>query len=126
MGRIVSGGSVVHDQLDIVNSGGVRVQNVALANLSLILFVNGAVLPWSLVDGDSVPDSSIISDSIYFHQIQAGYYEIRFLPDRVGFWRIVVLVPSLNLEIIREYDVLAAGALKPGGSSGLIASFTKP
>ncbi len=100
---------------------------MVVANLSFEQFVNSSSLAWTLADGSVVADSSISSGTMYFHEISgsAGFYSVRFLPDRVGFWRLIFRNASIGIEIIKEFDVVAAGSLKPSSSSGLVASFVQ-
>jgi hypothetical protein len=98
-----------------------------VANFIFTQFVNGALLPWTLADGSSVPDASISSGTVYLHEISGspGFYSLRFLPDRIGFWKLILKNGGLGIEVVKDYDVLASGSLKPGSSSGLVASFVK-
>lgn len=129
MGRLVAAGAVIHDQLDFfqpLNSIN-RLTGIVVTNLSFDQFVNGSELAWSLADGSAIADSSISSGTTYFHEISGnpGFYSVRFLPDRVGFWRLIFRNASIGVEIIKEYDMVAAGSLKPASSSGLVASFVQ-
>lgn len=129
MSRLVSAGAIIYDQPDIYSPVGTinRPTGLVVANFAFTQLVNGASLPWPLADGSAVPDSSISSGSAYFNEIPGtpGFYSVRFLPDRVGFWKLILTNAGLGIDVVLEYDVLASGALKPGASSGLIASFTK-
>lgn len=128
MSRLVSGGQVIYDQLDFYNAPGsiVRLPGISYTSLSVKVFANNVNLAWSLADGSTVLDSSISAGTVYFNEItgNAGYYQFRFFPDRVGFWRILFVYTSGNTELIREYDILAAGTLQPGPNTrGLVPSF---
>ena len=127
MSRLVAAGAVIHDQLDFFQplTSINRLTGIVVANLAFTQFVNSSVLAWTLADGSSVADSSISSGTAYFHEISGspGFYSVRFMPDRVGFWRLIFRNASIGVEIIKEYDVVAAGSLKPTSSSGLVASF---
>lgn len=128
MSRLVSAGVLVLDQPDFYFPAGSinRVAGVVVANLQSQLFVNNQAVSWPLVDGTAVPDSSVSSGQVYFNGLPtAGFYSLRVFFDRVGFWRLILVHPGLGVEIIREYDVVPAGAFKPGASGGLSASFTK-
>ena len=130
MGRLVSAGTVIHSQVDLYNPPGsiTRQPGVQPIHVAMKAFVNGTELGWTLEDGSSVVDSSIAAGSVYFNEIAAepGFYVVRFFADRVGFWRIVLTVSMVQSEPILEFDIIASGALKPGGSGGLNASFVKP
>lgn len=129
MGRLVAAGAAVYSQVDFFLPVGSinRATGVVIGSLTLDSFVNGSSLPWPLVDGSAVSDSSISSGSVYFHEISGspGFYSIRFFADRVGFWRFVLKNSGLQTEIVLEFDIIAAGALKPGGAGGLNASFIR-
>lgn len=124
MSRLVSAGSLVYDQLDFFSSPGIRITGIPLVNLSLIVFADNAVLPWSLADGSAVADSSISAGTVYFNEISGttGYYSVRWFPDRIRFWRLIFTNATLSTEIIKEYDALAPGVLRPP-TGGLNASF---
>lgn len=129
MSRLINAGSVVYDQLDWFNPNNSinRAPGLTIAAISFLGFVNNSVLIWNFADGTSVLDSSISAGTVYFNEItgQPGYYQIRFYPDRVGIWRLTFRQISLQIEIIKEYDVLPVGTLKPGATSaGLIPSFS--
>ena len=128
MGRLVSAGSLVYEQLDFFLPPGSinRVTGIPAANLSVIVFANNMALSWSLADGTSVPDSSVSSGIVYFNEIASnpGYYSVRIFPDRVGSWRLVFQNISLAVELIREFDALPPGVLRPS-TGGLIASTSK-
>lgn len=129
MGRLVSAGAIVYSQIDFYQpvSSINRLSGVVVASLSSASFINGSSIGWSLTDGTSVSDSSISAGTIYFNEItgSSGYYLVRFYADRVGYWRISITYPGLQVERILEFDVIAAGSLKPGSSGGLVASFIK-
>ena len=129
MGRLLPAGSVVRDQLDFYSPPGsfIRVAGVSVNALTSKAFLNGSVLPWPLVDGAGLPDSSLSAGSVYFNEVPGapGYYAVRIFPDRVGYWRIVVYHSASMSEQIREYDVIPAGALSPVQQGGLTATFSK-
>jgi hypothetical protein len=127
MSRLLAAGAVVYEQLDFYNPPTVRATSVVLANLTLTLFVNNQLLSWPLVDGSAVADSSISAGSVYFNPISSssGYYSIRFYPHQIGFWRLVIRHNAFSQEIIKEFDIIASGSLKPTSSTGLNASFVQ-
>lgn len=129
MGRLVSAGSIVRAQLDFFNSPTsiVRVPGISIIQTALTTFVDNSILGWSMVDGTLIPDASVASGYIYFNEITSspGFYSIRFFPDRIGFWRIILLCPSLSQEKIIEFDVVAATTFAPTSTGGLNASFVK-
>jgi len=125
MGRFVSAGILVRDQVDFYIPGGGfnRISGVVVAQLTLFAFADNGLLTWPLADGTNVPDSSISAGTIYFNEIYGspGFYSIRFFPDRIGYWRVVLRNDSLITEVIRDFDIVPAGPIGP--PNGLNASF---
>lgn len=125
MGRLISAGVLAYEQLDFFFPAGTvtRVAGIPASGLQMWLFVNNQILSWPLVDGTMVADSSIVAGSVYFNEIAAspGFYNVRFFPDRVGFFRMVFLSQPYSIELSREYDVLPPGVLRPS-TGGLIPS----
>lgn len=119
MSRLVHAQALIYDQLDFY-AGTTRI-SVALASLQSRLFVNNQLLSWTLEDGVLVADSSISATKIYYNEISgsAGYNSIRFFPDRVGFWRLVISYSTT--EIIKEYDVTSAKSATGGLNASFIA-----
>jgi hypothetical protein len=128
MGRTISSGVLARSQADIFNPAGseTRQSGIVPSGLTLSLFVNNSLIPWTLQDGSSVPDSSVSAGYIYFNEIAGapGFYSVRFFPDRVGFWRMVLKVGMTSAEVITEFDVVPATISNANG--GLNASFMKP
>jgi len=127
MSRLLAAGVVVYEQLDFYNPPTVRATGVVPANLTLKLFLNNQLLGWPLEDGSAIADSSISAGSIYFNEISGsnGYYSIRFWPHQIGFWRVIIKHAALSQEVIKEFDIIASGSLKPSSSTGLNASFVQ-
>lgn len=125
MGRSISAASLVSDQIDLYDPPGsvIRALGVLLADVSVTVFANNVLLPWTIQDGTAVPSSSISAGIIYFNEIvgSPGFYSIRFFPDRIGFWRLIFSVPSITAEVIREFDINPTGSSSP--ANGLNASF---
>jgi hypothetical protein len=129
MSRLVSAGALVRDQLDLfVPNTGTRAVGVQAVAMSVRVFVNNSTMPWVLADGTTVPDSSASAGTVFVNEIHdsPGFYSVRFFPDRVGYWRVVVSIPSLSAEVSKDFDVVVAGYFgsAPSGSGGLTASFT--
>lgn len=128
MGRLLPSGSIVRDQLDFYSPPGsfVRLPGVSVSQLNLAAFYNNAPVLWPLVDGSSTLDSSIVSGSFYFNAIPGalGYYSLRYYPDKVGYWRVVVYDTVSGSEQVRDYDITTA-VQSSALNTGLIASFTK-
>lgn len=126
MARLIQAGALARDQIDVYQSG-IRVQGIDVSSLTLSLFTDNVLVPWTLIDGSKVPDASIVAGSVFFHEIPGapGFYSVRFFPDRTGFWRLSV--KYLPVEVIREYDALPASSaiFSPPIPSGLTPSFVK-
>jgi len=123
MARTIIAGKLAFDQLDFITPGTIqRVSGIQVSDLSALLFWNGSVTSWALADGSSIQDCSIAAGSVYFNEVigVTGYYLVRFLPDKIGYWRLVVRHAGMGVEQIRDYDAVAAGPT----FSGLNASFT--
>lgn len=118
MSRLVHAQALIYDQLDFFLSN-TRI-SVPISSLQSKLFVNNQLLPWTLEDGTAIVDSSISASKIYYNEIAGnpGYNSLRFFPDRVGFWRLIITYSMI--EIIKEYDVTSA----KNSTGGLNASFT--
>lgn len=128
MGRSVSAGTVVRDQVDIYQPIGSfkRVAGILAPSVTPAVFVDNLSITWPIQDGTNVADSSISSGAVYFNEIPGspGFYAVRFFPDRTGFWRVIFSLPVYGLEIVKEYDVIPS---LPGPSSpnSLNATFIK-
>lgn len=129
MGRQVPAGSIIYAQPDmyVPATSKVRQAGIQSSSLQVVTFVNNARQAWSLMDGTLVQDADVSAGKVYFNEVvgSSGFYSVRFFPDRVGFWRVILQHQGLQLEWVMEYDVLPAGAFSPSGG-GLIASFVKP
>ena len=125
MGRSVSAGLLIRDQVDFFLPGGGmnRVSGIVVSQLGLSAFVENGLLSWPIADGTAVPASSISAGTVWFNEISGapGFYSVRLFPDRTGYWRIVIRNAALNMEASREFDVVPAGPLGP--PNGLNASF---
>lgn len=123
MGRSITAGQLVRLQADFFSSSSTRATGVVSTGVTLSIFYNNSPLSWVIRDGTSVADSSISAGSVYFNEITgaAGFYSVRFFPDRVGYWRIVLRNTALAQESVAEFDANPA-ATNP---SGLQASFIK-
>lgn len=125
MGRVITSGCVVKDQVDCIVSGS-RVTGMQSSNVSVKIFANNNLLMnWSSASGTGVPDSSVSSGVVYFNEIPnaPGFYSIRFFPNTIGYWRVVLNFQSQSMEVSREYDITANKDVV--SSNSLNASFTK-
>jgi hypothetical protein len=128
MSRLLPAGTVIYDMAEIFFPAETmnRVAGLTYSSVTPTLFVNNSPLNWTIADGTSIQSGQIFSGKIYFNEIPGnpGFYSIRLLPDRMGFWRLVLNFASYDTEFSADYDVIPAGAFTPGASSGgLTASF---
>ena len=121
--RSVVPGKVVFDQVDwFLGDGKTRAQDVTISDLELRVYVGGSQLNWSLISGSGIPDVRVTSGKVYWTEFSAGFYSVRFFPNLVGLWRIVLTYPTHNQAISLTYDV-APAVSSPG--VGVRASFSK-
>lgn len=121
MARTIVAGQCAFGQSDFFESGH-RKQGLTWNDIRVNAFFNGAMIAWPLADGSFVSDASVGSGAVYFNEVfgAPGFYLIRFFPDRVGFWRIV-LSHSIYGESICEFDAIPSVA----PAQGLTASFRR-
>jgi hypothetical protein len=125
-GRVVQANQVVLDQVDFFLSDGFsRVSSLAPANLEAQVFFNNRPLGWTIVSGSTIADAQVNAGFLYFSEIPGllGFYSVRFRPDALGYWRIVLTYPSGLQTSAQDFDVVQSA---PAMESGLKASFVKP
>lgn len=120
--RTVFSGRMIIDQVDLF-SGQVRLAGVGIASLQLKLFLNGSPVAWPLVSGANVPDVRIAAGKVYWTETVPGFYTLRFHPNQLGSWRILLETPSKTQDISLTYDVIQQVAVNP--SSGMSTSFIR-
>src|SRR5574343_827655 len=94
--RFIQVNQVVLDQADYFEADGfTRIPGLTIANLTSQLFFNNSQQPWVLTSGAGVADNQIVSGRIYFHEVPGspGFYSIRFRPNAVGYWRLLLNYP---------------------------------
>ena len=125
-GRVVQANQVVFDQVDFFLSDGfTRVARLVPGNLEPQVFFNNSPQAWPIVAGNTVSDAQVNAGQLYFSEIPGllGYYSLRFRPNALGYWRIVLTYPA-GLQIsAQDFDVVQSA---PAMESGLKASFVKP
>ena len=125
-GRIVQQNQVVYDHVDFFQPDGfTRVTGLTFSTVSLNVFFENVPQPWFLVNGIGVSDAQVAAGSVYFNEIPTnpGYYNIRWRPNAVGYWRLLITyTPGQQIEA-QDYDVIQG---LPVVESGLSASFIKP
>lgn len=125
-GRVVQQNQVVYDQVDYFQSDGfTRVTGLTYSGVILNTFFENVAQPWPLSNGLLVTDAQVASGYVYFNEVPGspGYYNIRWRPNAIGYWRLLVTyVPGQQIEA-QDYDVVAG---YPVVETGLSASFIKP
>lgn len=124
-GRLMQNNVVVRGQPDFLQSDGyTRITGITPNRVQSVLFYNNALQPWLLVDGSAVTDAQIASGSVYWNEIPgaSGYYNVRFLPNAVGYWRLLILYPAGPEFYAQDYDVVPSANI----DAGLLTSFLPP
>jgi hypothetical protein len=125
-GRIVQQNQVVYDQVDFFQSDGfTRVTGLTYTGVVLNAFFENVAQPWPLANGLTVTDAQVASGYVYFNEVPGspGYYNIRWRPNAIGYWRLLITyVPGQQIEA-QDYDVISSA---PAIEGGLSASFIKP
>ena len=122
--RKVNVSKLVLDQVDLFRPDGkTRSQGITVGDLNLKLFFNGSQVDWPLVSGATVQDLQVTAGQVYWTEFLTGFYTIRFFPNVIGSWRILLTYPVYDQAVSLSYDV-ALPAFIPV-SSGIRASFIK-
>ena len=125
-GRLVYANQVVHDQADFFQPDGfTRVPGLTLAQLQMQVFFNNAPQPWHFVSGIGVTDAQVASGKVYWMEVPStpGFYSIRWRPNALGYWRVLITYPAGQQIMGQDYDVVLGGVT---ADSGLRESFIKP
>lgn len=121
--REVSSGQLVFDYVDLfLGDGFTRAQDVGPSSLSLRVFFNGSELSWPLISGVGVSETVMAAGKVYWQEFSSGYYSLRFFPNAVGMWRLVLGYGAHDQAIALNY---LAESPKPTGPQGLRTSFFK-
>lgn len=125
-GRLVTTNNVVLDQADFFQPDGfTRITGITIPQLTCQLFFQNALQPWGLLTGANVTDVQVASGKVYWVEVpgSSGIYNVRFRPNAIGYWRLIITYPA-GLQIMgQDYDVVQAGVAV---ETGLKASFVKP
>ena len=122
--RNVSVSKLVLDQIDLfVTDGKTRAQGVTIGDLNLKLFFNGSQVEWPLVNGSSVQDLQVTAGQVYWTEFLTGFYTIRFFPNVIGSWRILLTYPAHDQAVSLSYDAALPTFIPV--SSGIRTSFIK-
>lgn len=122
--RDVPAGRMVLEQVDLfIGDNETRSTGVVPADLQLVTHAGPNVLAWTLGSGVGIPDVRVAAGKVYWTEFSPGYYNIRFFPNVVGLWRVILTYPAFNQARSFTYNVVAPGAGTPG--IGFKASFVK-
>ncbi len=125
-GRQIPTGQTVDDQADFFQSDGfTRVTGLTVSQLTMALFFDNQPQPWQFVTGAGVTDTQITSGYVYWLEVPGapGYYSVRFRPNAIGYWRLLITYPVGTQIQGQDYDVVPPS---PTVDQGLKASFLKP
>lgn len=125
-GRIVRNNETILDQADFFLSDGfTRVTGITISQISMRLFYVGLPQPWVLANGLGVTDTQVAAGRVYWNEIPGapGYYNVRFIPNAVGYWRLLITYPAGTQISAQDYDVIDP---QSAIETGLKTSFNKP
>jgi hypothetical protein len=125
-GRLVQINQVILDQADFFQSDGfTRETGLTPSDLTSQIFFSNVLQPWPLLDGSSVLDAAVVSGKIYWAEVPGspGIYNIRWRPNALGYWRLLITFAAGTQIMGQDYDVVSQ---VPLAESGLRASFTRP
>lgn len=122
--RTVTVSRLVLDQVDLfMPDGHTRSQGITVGDLNLKLFFNGSQIEWPLVSGTGVQDLQVTAGKIYWTEFLTGFYTLRFFPNIVGAWRILLTYPVYDQAVSLSYDVVQPTSVPI--FSGIRASFIR-
>jgi hypothetical protein len=122
--RIVSVSKLVLDQIDLfLVDSKTRAQDVVVSDLNLKVFFNGSQVQWPLVSGLNVQDSQVTAGQAYWTEFLAGFYTLRFFPNVIGSWRVLLTYPTYDQAVSLSYDVIQPSSASI--SSGIHTSFVR-
>lgn len=122
--RSVQAGLVVFEQVDLYLPDDVtRATGVVPAGLTAKLHLGSTDTAWPVVSGVGVTDVQVAAGKLYWQEFESGYYSIRFFPNQVGMWRLLLTWNAGPKTFSYTYDVTAKPAFP--GALGLKASFVK-
>jgi len=125
-GRLVYNNVVVYDQADFFQLDGyTRVPGLTPDQLGCEVYYNNTRQTWALISGSGIVETQVASGHVYWDTLGSGSYGIRWRPNAVGYWRILITYAHGCQILGQDYDVNAGtGVMSPGG--GLKASFVGP
>jgi hypothetical protein len=124
--QLIQINQVVFDQPDFFESDGfTRKTGLVVGDLTYEVFFNNTPQPWVLIDGSSTTDSQVRSGTVYWTEVPGspGFYNVRWRPNAIGYWRVLITYTAGTQIMGQDYDVVAT---LPQAETGLRATFTKP
>jgi len=122
--RTVNVSRLVLDQVDLfMPDGHTRSQGVTVGDLNLKIFFNGSQIEWPLVSGTGIQDLQVTAGRVYWTEFLTGFFTLRFFPNVVGAWRILLTYPVYDQAVSLSYDVAQPTSVPI--SSGIRASFVR-
>lgn len=105
--RSVQVNQVIFDQVDLLSADQyTRIPGVSAASVTLTLFLNNTVVSWPLVEGALVTDAQVVSGSVYWNALPNQGYGVRFFPNQLGHWNLLIAYPGTSQLISLDYDVV--------------------
>lgn len=124
-GRLVQSNQVVLDQADFFQLDGfTRQAGLTVGQVVAQLYFNNVQQGWTLVPGLGITDLQVVSGKIYWLEIPGGPYGVRFRPNAVGYWRLLITYPAGTQILAQDYDVTPGPSTPAVG--GMKASFIGP
>lgn len=109
-------GKMILEQVDFFQvDGRTRAQGIVPGDLQLKVFLNEAQVDWPLVSGSGIQNVRVTAGRVYWTEFSSGYYSVRFYPNMVGTWRVLVTYPDQDQAISLTYDVAPQYAPPPSG-----------
>jgi hypothetical protein len=115
---------MILNQVDLfLADGKTRAQDVQTTDLLLRVYVDDSPLGWTLVSGVGVPDVRVAAGRVYWTEFSTGFYSIRFFPNALGVWRILLTFPAHDQAVSLSYSVVPQ--VRNDLGSGMRASFIR-
>lgn len=118
--RAIQPNKVVFAQADLFNDDKTRKVGVGASEVACVVFWDNTILPWPLVDGSGTAAVQVSSGRVFWSELLPGFYNVRFRPNAIGYWRIVIT--NVAQEVTFDFDILLDGQV---AASGLRVAFGK-
>lgn len=120
--RLIPTNQPALDLADIFQVDGyTRITGLSASNVAIAVFCNNVPQPWTTLNGAGLTDAQLLAGHVYWHEVGAGtgYYSVRWRPNGVGFWRVLITYAAVPQVTALDYDVVAFSP----ESQGLKVSF---